>query len=178
MRIFNIGGNPCRWSVLFLATVLFLASQYAVGADPAGNIPATTAPDFVLKNSSGQNIRLRELRGHVVMINFWATWCGPCRDEMPKLEQLYRQYLGAGFTVIGVNIDDNRDNAIGLSKKLGVSFPILFDKDKQVSKLYKVDAMPSSVLIDRDGKLRYLHRGYKPGYEISYQSEVRALLKE
>ena len=178
MQLFEIAKNTCRWSAFFLGAVLYSTTQCAVGADSVETIAATVAPNFVLKNSNGKNIRLRELHGQVVMINFWATWCGPCREEMPKLEQLYRQYREVGFTLIGINIDDNTDSAIGFSKKLNVTFPILFDKDKQVSKLYKVDAMPSSILIDRDGKLRYLHRGYKPGYEISYQSEVRALLKE
>lgn len=178
MRIFATEKTACRWATVFSAAVLLFISPYAGSVATAAGATAAIAPDFVLKNGTGQNIRLRELRGQVVMINFWATWCGPCREEMPQLEKLYRQYQKTGFSVIGVNVDDNKDNAIGLSKKLGTSFPILFDQDKQVSKLYKVDAMPSSVLIDRDGKLRYLHRGYKPGYENDYQSEVRALLKE
>ena len=178
MQIFKTEKNMSLGAAVFFAVILLFSSHHAASADLAASTAAVLAPDFVLKNSSGQNIRLRELRGQVVMINFWATWCGPCREEMPQLEKLYRQYQATGFSVIGINIDDNRDNAVSLSKKLGVSFPILFDKDKQVSKLYKVDAMPSSMLIDRDGKLRYLHRGYKPGYESDYHSEVRALLKE
>ena len=136
------------------------------------------APDFALKADSGRNLRLRELRGQVVMLNFWATWCGPCREEMPKLQQLYSKYHKTGFVLLGVNIDDNPANAVGMARKLGVTFPVLFDKDKSVSQLYKVDAMPSTVLIDRDGKTRYLHRGYKPGYEATYQTQLRELLKE
>jgi peroxiredoxin len=156
-----------------LITLLCLvAMPYAAAAGPA------LAADFALKADNGRNLRLRELRGQVVMINFWATWCGPCREEMPKLDQLYRQYQKTGFTLLGVNIDDNPANALSMAKKLGVTFPVLFDRDKQASKLYKVDAMPSTVLIDRDGKLRYLHRGYKPGYEATYQTEIRELLKE
>ena len=160
------------WHVVLLSLVCLVAMPYAAAAEPA------LAPDFALKADNGRNLRLHELRGEVVMINFWATWCGPCRDEMPKLDQLYRQYQKTGFAVLGVNIDDNSVNARSMAKKLGVTFPVLFDKDKQVSKLYKVDAMPSTVLIDRDGKLRYLHRGYKPGYEAIYQTEIRELLKE
>ena len=148
------------------------------GITPAAAAEPSLAPDFALKADNGRNVRLREMRGQVVMLNFWATWCGPCREEMPKLEQLYVKYRPAGFTLLGVNIDDNPKNALSMAKKLGVSFPILFDRDKQVSKLYKVDAMPSTVLIDRDGKTRYLHRGYKLGYEEIYQTEVRELLKE
>ncbi len=162
---------PTMIGLFFLLLVMAATSQSATEAPEA-------APDFTLKATNGKNIRLRELQGEVVMINFWATWCGPCRLEMPKLEQLHRQYQKTGFTLLGVNLDDNSGNAIGMVKKLGVSFPILFDKDKRVSKLYKVDAMPMTVLIDRDGKLRYLHRGYKAGYEDTYQTQVRELLKE
>ena len=162
---------PVRSSIVGLFFVLLATSHGAAGAP-------STAPDFTLKASTGKNVRLRELQGEVVLINFWATWCGPCRLEMPKLEQLYRQYQKTGFTLLGVNLDDNSGNALGMANKLGVSFPILFDKEKQVSKLYKVDAMPMTVLIDRDGKLRYLHRGYKTGYEDTYQTQVRELLKE
>lgn len=157
-------------SLVALLCIFFAAPSMA--AEPAA------APDFALKSDTGKNMRLRELRGQVVMLNFWATWCGPCREEMPKLQQLYRQYQKTGFTLLGVNIDDNSANAVEMAKEIGVSFPLLFDKDKQVSKLYKVDAMPSTVLIDRDGKLRYLHRGYKPGYETTYQTQIRELLKE
>ncbi len=160
------------WSSIAGLFFLLLATSHGVAGAPS------TAPDFTLKANTGKNVRLRELQGEVVMINFWATWCGPCRLEMPKLEQLHRQYQKTGFTLLGVNLDDNSGNAIGMVKKLGVSFPILFDKDKRVSKLYKVDAMPMTVLIDRDGKLRYLHRGYKAGYEDIYQTQVRELLKE
>lgn len=156
---------------------LFLLLTMAAAARGAEELPST-APDFTLKADSGKNMRLHELRGTVVMINFWATWCGPCREEMPKLEELHRQYHKAGFTLLGVNLDDTPGNAIDMAKKLGVSFPILFDKDKQVSKLYRVSAMPMTVLIDRDGKIRYLHRGYKAGYETTYQTQVRELLKE
>jgi peroxiredoxin len=160
------------WSGWLLVLCCGAGVPPAVAAEPA------MAPDFALKADSGRNLRLREMRGQVVMINFWATWCGPCREEMPKLQQLYSKYRETGFVLLGVNIDDNPANAVSMARKLRVTFPVLFDKDKQVSKLYKVDAMPSTVLIDRDGKTRYLHRGYKPGYEATYQTQLRELLKE
>lgn len=160
------------WTGLLFVLCCVAGAPQAVAAEP------TMAPDFALKADSGRNLRLRELRGQVVMLNFWATWCGPCREEMPKLEQLYGKYSKTGFVLLGVNIDDNSTNAVSMARKLGVTFPVLFDQGKQVSKLYKVDAMPSTVLIDRDGKTRYLHRGYKPGYEETYQTEIRELLKE
>jgi peroxiredoxin len=136
------------------------------------------APDFALKNASGDNLRLSEFRGDVVMINFWATWCGPCRQEMPLLDELYSRYQRVGFNLLGVNIDDDSSKAMNMIAELGVSFPVLFDTRKEVSKLYAVDAMPVTILVDRDGKVRHVHHGYKPGYEQDYLNEIRSLLRE
>ena len=83
------------------------------------------APDFALKSSSGENLRLSEYRGDVVMINFWATWCGPCRQEMPLLDELYSRYQRVGFNLLGVNIDDDSNRAMAMINELGVSFPVL-----------------------------------------------------
>ncbi len=137
-----------------------------------------SAPDFALKSLSGENLRLREYRGNVVMINFWATWCGPCRQEMPALSRLYDKYRSAGFMLFGVNVDADPSAANQMVKKLRVTYPILIDTEKQASELYRVNAMPMTVLIDRDGKVRYLHKGYVAGYENDYQAEIRQLLKE
>lgn len=136
------------------------------------------APDFALKSSTGENLRLSEYRGDVVMINFWATWCGPCRQEMPLLDQLYTRYERVGFNLLGVNIDDDSNRAMDMIRELGVNFPVLFDARKEVSKLYDVDAMPVTVLVDRTGNVRYVHQGYKPGYEEKYLDQVRSLLRE
>lgn len=136
------------------------------------------APDFALKSGDGKNLRLSEFRGDVVMINFWASWCGPCRQEMPLLEELYQEYEPLGFTILGVNVEENSAKAKDLLRKIPVSFPVLFDNTSKVSKLYDVVAMPSTVLIDRDGNMRYLHQGYKPGYIEQYQQQVRELIRE
>lgn len=136
------------------------------------------APNFTLKSASGKNMKLSEFRGQVVMINFWASWCAPCRQEMPLLEDMYKKYKGLGFTILGVNVEEDTSKAKRLLKNIRVSFPILFDNKNKVSKLYKVAAMPTTVIVDRDGNMRYLHKGYKPGYEKDYEKQVRALLRE
>ncbi|QYZ67033.1 MAG: redoxin [Gammaproteobacteria bacterium (ex Lamellibrachia satsuma)] len=136
------------------------------------------APDFTLKSLNGENLRLSELRGEVVMINFWASWCGPCRQEMPLLEELYQRYQPLGFTLLGINVEQDDAKVRKLSKELGVSFPILFDNDNRVSKDYAVSAMPTTLLIDRDGNQRFLHQGFRPGYEQAYQEQIRQLVKE
>ncbi len=136
------------------------------------------APDFTLSSSTKQNIRLAELRGQVIMLNFWATWCNPCRVEIPHLQKLYDQYKDIGFTVLGVNIDNNKTKAAKMAQDLGAKFPILFDNTQTVSKLYSIKAMPFTMLIDRDGKVREIFYGYKPGYEKKYAQTIRKLLRE
>lgn len=155
---------------------LWLGLWLSVAAN-AENIQGA-APDFTLKSQSGKNTKLSELRGQVVLINFWASWCGPCRQEMPLLEKLYRRYRPLGFTILGVNVEEDPTAANKLLKEISVSFPVLFDGENTVSKLYKIKGMPSTVIVDRDGNMRQLHTGYQPGYEIEYQDQVRALLKE
>jgi thiol-disulfide isomerase/thioredoxin len=136
------------------------------------------APDFALKSLGGPNVRLSELRGDVVMVNFWATWCGPCRQEMPLLDEIYQHHHAIGFDLLGVNVDDDGDRAAAMVRTLGVGFPILFDSEKTVSRLYRIETMPTTVLIGRDGIVRYIHMGYERGYEQTYLDQVRALLKE
>jgi peroxiredoxin len=159
--------------VLALLVTVFAATSLA-----SSGLEGLTAPDFALKSSTGENLRLSEYRGDVVMINFWATWCGPCRQEMPLLNELYTRYQRVGFNLLGVNIDDDPRRAMQMIDELGVSFPVLFDSRKEVSKLYEVEAMPVTVLVDREGNVRYVHHGYKPGYEDKYLDQVRSLLRE
>ena len=148
----------------------------AVPAMSAASAP-TPAPDFVLDSNTGKPIKLSGYKGKVVMINFWATWCGPCRQEMPQLDRLYQKYRSSGFVLLGVNVDDDARKAGDVAAKLGITFPVLLDTDKAVSKLYDLSTMPSTVIIDRDGKVRYLHRGYLAGYEDNYDKQIRELLK-
>ena len=124
---------------------------------------AEPAPDFTLKSASGKNLRLSEYRGQVVLVNFWASWCAPCRKEMPALNALQTQFESLGFTVLGVNVDQIRSDADKMLQEIPVNFPVLFDTDNQVTELYKVVAMPTTLIVDKNGDVRYLHRSYKPG---------------
>jgi peroxiredoxin len=162
-----------KHSIIAVALAIFAASSLA-----SSGMEGQPAPDFALKSSTGENLRLSEYRGDVVMINFWATWCGPCRQEMPLLDELYARYQRVGFNLLGVNIDDDSRRAMQMIDELGVSFPILFDARKEVSELYAVEAMPVTVLVDREGTVRYVHHGYKPGYENAYLDQIRSLLRE
>ena len=156
----------------------------AIAAALALSLPALAgseggpAPSFSLASRAGSQVSLAQYKGQVVMINFWASWCGPCRQEMPLLESIYKKYSKMGFTMIGVNVEPDSNAANEWLKQTPVSFPILYDKDSKVSKLYDVSGMPSTVIIDRSGKLRMLHRGYKPGDENEYLDSIRALVRE
>jgi peroxiredoxin len=163
-----------RGFLVFLAGMFCLSATVVLGAVS----PVSVAPDFALRTSAGGNLRLSEQRGQVVMLNFWATWCGPCREELPLLNRLYEKYQPAGFALLGVNVDADSAEAAGMAKRLGVRFPVLFDRKKEASRLYGLEAMPWTVLIDRDGRVRYVHQGYKRGYEVTYEAQIRELLKE
>ena len=160
----------------FLLVLLVIFS--AIGKEAYAGQSNKQAPDFTLASMSGENIRLQEQLGNVVLINFWASWCGPCREELPHMEKLQQDYEDLGFTVLAVNVDEDSSKASVLLDDIPVSFPVLFDQDDSVSKLYKVRAMPTTVIVDRDGKQRLLHYGYKSGDEDKYRQIVKALLRE
>ncbi len=162
----------------FLRTLLLATSLLLLPlAAPAGEVSGP-APDFTLRSNTGKNLKLSDFRGQVVLLNFWASWCGPCRQEMPLLEKLYQRYRKLGFTILGVNVEEDSRQAKRMLKEIRVSFPILFDTQSKVSELYHVSAMPSTVIIDRDGNMRYLHKGYKPGEEAVYRKWVKKLIRE
>ena len=166
-----------RFLAAALAALLPLALAPVEQADAtvAANAPA---PNFSLAARGGQKLSLSQYKGQVVMINFWATWCGPCRQEMPLLDAMYQKYKRMGFTLIGVNVEPDSKAAEDFLKKVPVSFPVAFDPDSSVSKLYSVQGMPSSIIIDRKGNARVIHRGYKPGDENVYLDHIRKLFKE
>lgn len=159
-------------------TIGLVFFTFAATSLASSGLEGKLAPDFALRSSTGENLRLSEYRGDVVMINFWATWCGPCRQEMPLLDELYQRYERVGFNLLGVNIDDDSRRAMAMIEELGVDFPVLFDASKEVSKLYQVEAMPVTVIVDREGNVRHVHHGYKPGYEDKYLDQIRSLLRE
>jgi|GEM_PF-384046 len=126
----------------------------------------------------GEMVSLTDHAGQVVLVNFWASWCEPCRTEMPILDAIYEEYKGLGLTVLGVNAEADSTSAFKFLDKTSVGFPILLDPEDKVTQLYEVDAMPTTVIIGRNGKIRSRHRGYREGYKALYEQEIKALLKE
>jgi peroxiredoxin len=160
--------------IILLMTVLF---THAV-CFAEGEGEQEKAPDFTLKSLTGKNIKLSELRGRVVLINFWATWCAPCKEELPFFNRLYGKYKGVGLEILGVNIDKAVSQASQMSGMFGLTFPILLDPDGRVSELYRIRSMPTTFVVAKDGTVRHIHWGFGPTDVTRYESEIRGLLKE
>jgi len=129
------------------------------------------APDFALTTLTGESVRLSELKGRVVAVNFWATWCGPCRLEMPLL-QTYADRYPQDLTVLAVNDAEPIEKVQPYVDDLGLSFPILLDEKELVTRLYRVRGFPTTIFIDRDGKIRYQHLG------LLMEDQLRGYLTE
>ncbi len=158
--------------------VALLAALAAFAWPAAATDGAVPAPAFTLASRAGGEVSLADLKGQVVMINFWASWCGPCRKEFPALDQIYAKYKPMGFTLVAINVETEKADAEKFLATTPASFPILFDPDNKVSGSYGVSAMPTTVLVDRQGRVRWLHRAYKPGDEAKYIEQIRAALRE
>jgi peroxiredoxin len=156
------------------ALLMGLLGWGLAGADLAG----TEAPDFVLKSTSGKNFRLSEYRGRVVLLSFWASWCGECRSQLESLGALYDRYDGAGFELMAVSLDRDMDDVSGTVAAAKVGFNVLHDAGGAVGEQYDVGNVPYVVLIDRDGVVRAEFEGYRRGEEQQYLEGVRALLNE
>ena len=165
-----------KLNLVIAIVILFIFSTITVVS--FAKIKTEAAPDFVLKSASGKNIRLSELKGRIIMLNFWATWCGPCTEEIPHLNKIHDSLDPYDFELLGINIDEDQSKAIHLANKLKVNFPILFDIEKDVSKSFSIDAMPTTIIIDRSGNIRHINRGFKKGYEKRYYQQIQALRKE
>jgi peroxiredoxin len=166
--------GPLRSFALAAGLALLLCAPSSVAAPVVGR----PAADFALRSLHGENIRLSEHLGEVVILNFWATWCGSCRQEMPLLDELYLKYRRAGLVLLSINLDEEAGRAAEMAQTLKVSYPVLLDRGKQTARAFDVSTLPVTVLIDRSGVVRYVSDGYKPGYEARYAEKLRELLNE
>ena len=149
----------------------------AVGTvSAAGELKGAEAPDFVLKSFSGKNLRLSEYRGEVVMLSFWATWCGDCRAQLAELGAMRDRYQDAGVELLAVSLDQSARQASEVTA--GATYPVLHDAGGEVGRLYDVTKMPMMVLIDRGGVVREVFEGFRRGSEEQYLERVQALLRE
>jgi len=150
----------------------------AVSVAAAAQLAGAEAPDFVLRNVSGGNVRLSEYRGQVVMLSFWATWCGDCRAQLEQLASMRTRYADAGVELLAVNLDQTEKQAGDLAAKQHLEYPVLHDAGGEVGRRYDVSKLPVMVLIDRSGTVREVFEGYRRGNEAKYLEGVQALLRE
>ncbi len=159
-----------------LLSALLLAALLP-GAN-AGSLEGELAPDFALKSMDGQNLRLSEYRGEVVLMNLWGSWCGKCRDQLAAIEQLRETYSDQNVAVLSVNLDRKLKKVRGLTEQLSLNFPILLDPRKQVARAYDPSRMPMTVVLDQSGTVRATWQGYKAGDTQLYMAELEQLLSE
>jgi len=136
--------------------------------------------NFTGKTIQGKQIMLSDFKGKVVLLDFWASWCYPCRKEMPQLVKLYRKHKKDGFIIIGVNIDDHSENMKKFLNKLfpQPDFPIVWDSDKKIPAEFDIMSMPTTIVFDKTGKERFRHNGFELSYIKDYEKEIQTLKKE
>lgn len=156
-----------------LATVVLAAS-----AATAYALLGHEAPDFALRAVNGNNVRLSEHRGDVVVLSFWGSRCGQCRTQLAALDRSFKTYRSAGLQVFGVNVDDDQGGALEFARTQALGFPLLLDPQKAVARAYQVDNLPMTVLIDRGGAVRQVHRDFSSKFEPAYLQQLRVLLNE
>ena len=141
--------------------------------------PPQKAADFTLPDMDGEAHTLSDYRGKVVMINFWATWCPPCRREMPSLERLYGKLKDQGFTVIAINQFEDPDLVFEFTGRLSLAptFPILFDRDSSVAEQFGVKGLPTTYLLDKDGRIRYRAIGGREFDHAEIEQMIKALMQ-
>ncbi|NOX43585.1 MAG: TlpA family protein disulfide reductase [Gammaproteobacteria bacterium] len=142
----------------------------------AGQISASqTAPTFTVKTGTGI-FQLEDFRGRVVYVDFWASWCAPCRKSFPWLNEMQQKYADKGLTIIGVNVDKKRSLADSFLKNNPAEFPIVYDPDGELASKYKLVGMPSAYLIDKQGVIQHNHVGFRPSKKMAYEASIQKLL--
>lgn len=154
------------------------AERFAAEFAPASKLlkVGDAAPDFSLQDLNGETVKLSQFRGRPILINFWATWCGPCRLEMPEIEAAYRAYREQGFIVLAVDVQEPPEDVRAFVDELGLSFVPLLDAAGAVFDLYQVRALPTSYFIDRQGRISAVHLGPMTGEQV--RGYVEGLLAE
>jgi thiol-disulfide isomerase/thioredoxin len=155
-----------------MKTKLAWALLLALAAAPAIRAaPPVAFPDIDLEGRDGGGIRLSQLRGNVVLLNFWATWCGPCRAELPLLQDLYNRYSDRNFTVLAINVDENRDRVAPFLKNNNLSLPIYYVSPGDAAAMTS-QGIPTSFIVAPDGNLEKAYVGFSPNIEKEWMERI------
>jgi peroxiredoxin len=173
----SCGARARAAAQLVLGLLVLAAGRPAAGDAPYALI-GRAAPDFALHAVAGQNVRLSEHRGEVVVVSFWSSRCTPCRTQLAALNRSLATYATAGLAIYGVGVDDNPVQALDFAHSAAVGFALLLDPAKGVSRRYQVDNLPMTVMIDRSGTVRYVLRDYDAASNALYLQHLRTLLNE
>jgi len=160
-------------TLLFALALVLLVAPVADALAPEDDPPPIDMPD-----QAGKKVDLNELKGKVVLVDFWASWCGPCKQEMPVLEELHKKYAKEGLVIVGVNIDNNPKKMTNFLRGTPVTFRVVHDRKLAVASKYEPGTMPSSYFIARDGKIRYVHEGFRKKDAAELEERVKGLLAE
>jgi peroxiredoxin len=155
---------------LFVAAVLAFAGSAAAKVQPGDR-----AADFESKTPAGQTVKLSSYRGKVVLVDFWASWCEPCKKELPLLAKMAPRLKARGIEIVAVNIDDRPENATSFMRAHGLELTVVLDSAKQLVAAYEPPQMPSSVLVDRAGVVRGVNAGFDDGDEAKIERQLLAL---
>jgi peroxiredoxin len=166
-----------RYSLFLLAAALLGTAGPGASAT-AYRLEGQEAPDFALRSPGGPNQRLSEYRGQVVALTFFGSRCGQCGAQLTSLSRLLDTYQSAGLSALAVNVDDNQKAAGEFIAAHRTSVPMLLDPEKGVAKAYRIDFLPMLLIIDRAGRIRYVHRDYRPGQDARYLDQIKVLLDE
>jgi len=164
-----------------IGLVALTAVSRGHGADTSGGDQASwlgkAAPDFVLTNLSSKTVRLSDFKGKVVLLDFWATWCAPCREEIPELIQLQRQYSSKGFTVLGVALDEEGAAVVKpVAHRLDINYPVVIGTLQVAAAYGGIEALPTTFLIGRNGKILKTYVGSREKSE--FQQDIASALKQ
>lgn len=153
--------------------MLFVSPFHAYSAEVGKKAPA-----FTLNDMKGNTVTLYSLKGKVVLLDFWGTWCSPCKEEFPELDALYKKYGKDGLEVVGISVDKSESNVAEFLKKWPVSFTVLTDTTGDVPESYALPGMPTGYIIGKDGVIRFRHIGFSKEFMSIYEKEIVELLKE
>ena len=177
--VVSVESDSRRRRLLFMRG-LYLALALWAGAAVPGAVRALDVgarqPEIGLRDRSGNTIDLASLKGKVVLVDFWASWCAPCKQEMPVLERLHQKYKKDGLVIVAVSVDKDASNIADFLKQVRVTFPIVHDQDHSVADRFKPPRMPSSYIVDRKGIVRHVHGGFRPDDAAALEAEIKALL--